>query len=699
MLVGLAIASPSGLLLAQTASPPATTDTSKLQDSDAVKLSPFTVSETQRSPWNSQQTFSGSRVAENIMDVPINISIITSDFLQTIGATNLTEVLNYAGSGVNQRVSYRDDVSIRGFREQVNRDGIAYTGYGNPGYYDVDRIEVIKGPTALVYGNFSSIGGTVNYVTKRPTATAQGESHLSVGSDSFYSADVTQRGPLTQDGKVRYRVTLGGQYFGGYKNEEYENIRAVSGSLDWSVSKQVEVHFDYAHGDNVRRDFNRSLVDPVTNTLSNLPADFSTSAPWSKVQSTNDRYRIEVIYQPTSNLTARVLGNSFENDYWYRIPQPTPGLKASESPNYVSIGQRFLAFDLKDKKQDVQADITWTVPIADFAKNRLTAGWADVYSSNFQNLLIAPLPDLLISTPFNQRPGEPARSTWAYLLENTTSRSEGWTAYVQDALTLFHDHLILVAGIRDVPSGATSKGVATTVPRYGIVYKVNDGLSLYGGYAKSFSPLSGSDLLGHAYQDIYGEDKEVGIKVNTLGGRLFGSVAYFDILNDPVVTQVQVIDPRTGLLVFGNQQTGKQTNKGFEVDMGTQWDLGPGQLLGFATYYAADPKDVTGLKPARVVSRKATVFVRYEFKTGPAKGFSFGGGMSEFGSQLGTGIAVEPGYTLYSAILGYTVKRWSVAVNFDNITNVKDAILGSEANFSINTERPFSTKVSCSYHW
>ncbi|MDB6095469.1 MAG: TonB-dependent siderophore receptor [Verrucomicrobia bacterium] len=699
MTVGLAIGSLAGPLLAQTPSPSPAPDEPKSQDSDTVKLNPFTVSETQRSPWNSQQTFSGSRVAENIMDVPINISIITSDFIQSVGATNLTDVLNYAGSGVNQRVSYRDDVSIRGFREQLNRDGIAYIGYGNPGYYDVDRIEVIKGPTALVYGNFSSIGGTVNYVTKRPTATSQGESHFSVGSDSFYSADVTQRGPVTQDGRVRYRVTLGGQNYGGYKNEEYENIKAYSGSVDWTVTKEIEMHFDYAHGDNVRRDFNRSLVDPVALTLAPLPADFSTSAPWSKVQSSNDRYRVEAIYQPTKNVTARILGNSFENDYGYQIPQPAGGLNPAQYPNYTSIGQRFLSFALKDKKQDVQADITWKVDIGDVANNRLTAGWANVYTSTVQNLLLAPMPDLQISTPFDQRPGIPPKSTWVYLLDNSVSRSTGWTAYVQDAVTLFHDHLILVAGVRDVPEGATSKGVSTTLPRYGIVYKVNDGLSLYSGYSKSFSPLSGVDLLGTPYRDIYGEDKEVGIKVNSFGGRLFGSVAYFDILNDPVVTQVQVVDPRTGILVFGNQQTGKQTNKGVEVDMGTQLDLGPGQLLGFATYYNADPKDETGMKPARAVSTKMTLFMRYEFKTGPVKGFSIGAGRSEFGSQIGTGIPLEPGYTLYSATLGYTKKNWSVIVNFDNVTNVKDAILGSEANFSVNTERPFSTKVSFAYHW
>src|SRR4051812_17840718 len=91
-------------LLGQANMPAASSATTP--EEEPVNLNPFTVSETQRSPWNSQQTFSGSRIAENIMDVPINISILTGDFIQSIGATTLTELLNYAGSGVNQRVSY-----------------------------------------------------------------------------------------------------------------------------------------------------------------------------------------------------------------------------------------------------------------------------------------------------------------------------------------------------------------------------------------------------------------------------------------------------------------------------------------------------------------------------------------------------------------------------------------------------------------
>src|SRR5687768_13690374 len=89
---------------------------SDAEDSDrVVQLDPFTVEESTESSWKSQLTFSVSRVAENTMNVPVNISILTDDFMRDIGAVSLQDVLMYGGSGVNQRVSYRDDISIRGF--------------------------------------------------------------------------------------------------------------------------------------------------------------------------------------------------------------------------------------------------------------------------------------------------------------------------------------------------------------------------------------------------------------------------------------------------------------------------------------------------------------------------------------------------------------------------------------------------------
>jgi len=665
-----------------------------------ITLDPFTVEDETNSAWKAQKTFSGSRVAENIMDVPVNISIITRDFIKDLGANTLQDVLFYSSSAVNPRVSYRDDVTIRGFREFPTRDGLEGTSYGNNPIYDIERIEIIKGPTALVFSNASNLGGTVNYVTKRPTRKSQGDATLVTGENGRYGFDVTQRGPINSNGSVRYRITGGLLRYDGFRELEYENNRLVSGSLDWEVTKDLMVRFDAFYTNVTRRDFVRYLVDPSTGKLATfLPESFAPTADWAKVWADQYRSRIEAIYTPRSNLSVRLLFGTLQNEYGYNVPQPFPGLIPAQAPNFTSVAQRHLNFDLEETRRDLQLDATWQVDIGP-TKHRITGGWAHSYSDSAQSLFAGVLPNLIIGSPVGNRPPASARSTWQALLNNVVARGEGWTAYVQDAMTFWNDRIILSAGVRHVSDTVTPANVpSNNVPRFGAVIKIMPELSAYYGYAESYRPLVGVDVLGRPLRDIVGSNSELGLKLDLFDGRLFGSIAYFDMANDPVLTQIQVTDPNTGLPIFGNVQTAKETNKGYELDIGAVFDLGPGKLLALATLYDADPRNAQGRRPARVARYKGTFFTKYEFTSGPIKRFSIGGGVSDMGAQVGTGIAKQPPWTLYTVLAGYKAERWSVGVNIDNVTNVKDAITGSEASFAVGLARPREAKISVNYRW
>jgi iron complex outermembrane recepter protein len=700
----LPVSSPGGrlfrLLTVVTAIPTATllaqqSTTSRAEEDDkVVQLDPFTVQESNEA-WKSQMTFSGSRVAENIMNVPVNISIITDDFMRDLGAVSLQDVLYYSASGVNPRVGYRDDISIRGFREVPLRDGMEGTSYANIPIYDLERVEVIKGPTALVFSNAANIGGTVNYVTKRPTAVSQGELNLVVGSDNRYGADITQRGPLNSKGTVRYRITGGAQEYDGFRQLEYSNNRLGSASVDWDVTDALVLKFDVFYADVKDRDFNRDLVDPNTGKLATfLPADFTTASPWNGRYAGQYRTRIEGVYTFNPNLVLRVLGATMENHYGYNVAQPFPGMRA----NRLTVGQRHLNFELDEERRDVQADVVWNFNLGPTA-HRLTSGWAWNANDNWQQLYTGALADIVIADPVSSRPPASNPSTWTSLTPNPVSRSSGWTGYVQDAMTFFNDRAILSAGIRYVSASATSNGIDNVVPRYGAVFKINSQISAYYGYAEAYRPLSGFDVLGRPFVDIVGHNEELGVKLDLLDGRLFGSVAYFDMANDPVVTQIAVVNPATGQTVIGNVQTAKETNKGYEMDVGVSLDAGPGKWLIMATLYDADPRNAQGLRPARVVRYKGTLFTKYEFTEGPLKGFGFGGGISDSGAQSGTGIARQDPWTIYGAMASYRRQNWSLALNVDNIGDKTDAVIGSEAAFSVNTMRPRDIRLQAAYRW
>jgi len=675
---------------------------------DVLRLNPYTVSDKKIVEWNSQMTFSGSRTAERLLDTPISISILTGEFLADTGATNLLDVFRFGASGVTQRVSYRDDFTVRGFRQSLLRDGLAVSG-SNTGaltpVYDVERVEVIKGPTAMVFSNYGNLSGTVNYVTKRPTSYSTGDASFSIGNFGTYIGSVTQRGPLTKDGSVRYRVTGGWQEQSGWlgrgtDRNHYTKNRVISASVDWTISEKTELRVDAGHQYFGRRERGSALIDPSTGRVWQGSVDgFSFAANWTYRKGVEERLKAELIHMVSSDLTVRAIFNTFYADSSTMGILTNPGFIAAEAPNFVTVRRQAHYSDTAPIYEFGLLDLTWKKELGAL-KNRVNAGFQYDHTNAGRNIgsFTATLPNLLLNNPDTFNPAKPAISAWVGTGPSRQEQS-GWTAYAQDSLTLFNEKLILSIGGRYVSETITSTGASTLVPSYGAVYKVLPSVSIYAGASEAYTPRTGEDVFGKPLVDTVGESAEIGIKFNAFEDRLFGTIAYFDLLNDPVFRQVQGIHPVTGQLVIGNAQVGKETNKGFEADVGWMQAIGPGTLSTYGTLYAADPRGATGAQPQAAIKEKYSIFSKYGWRTGALKGFQLGAGASYQGSAPGTGFAESPAFTLYSAYASYTLGRWKYVLNVDNLTDKRDAILGSEANYLVYLAAPRSFKLTVSTSW
>ena len=222
---------------AQVASPQSGS-TGSAGDDSVVHLSPFEVSTDKDTGYLATNSTSGTRLNSAIKDLPMPIQVITSQFVEDVGASNLREALRYSSSiqltdfntfgqaggsfdsspgkinnpeGATASAA-QTTVKFRGFETQsVLRDG--FTRGNSTDSVNIDRIELVSGPSSLLYG-VSNFGGVVNYFVKQPEAKASSSVDLTYGSYSFERASFDTTGPIA--GTLDYRLTGSAEHSGSW---------------------------------------------------------------------------------------------------------------------------------------------------------------------------------------------------------------------------------------------------------------------------------------------------------------------------------------------------------------------------------------------------------------------------------------------------------------------------------------------------
>ncbi len=239
-------------------------------ESEVVVLSPFTVTTDKDRGYAATNAISGSRVNSAIKDLPLPMQVITSEFISDIGATDLRKSLSYVSGislqtqndlenkggiggiqrspygpgGVNNPEGVTSNISgtqlkIRGFiTNNVLRDGFLR---GSPSdAISIDRIEVVQGPNALLYGT-GNFGGVVDYLTKRPLHRQQGQASFQYGRYSFMRSTLDVTGPISETSNVDYRV-LGSWESSKTNIDSQKNSHYfIAPSLSWKPTRTTEV--------------------------------------------------------------------------------------------------------------------------------------------------------------------------------------------------------------------------------------------------------------------------------------------------------------------------------------------------------------------------------------------------------------------------------------------------------------------------
>ncbi len=246
-----------------------TDSSSESDDAPVFELSPFEVSSSGDKGYYASNTISGSRISVPIQDIPLTIEVVTSEFIEDTGATDLRDSLKYSAGvllesqndafglydnvgNVNNPEGATGDKSessfkIRGFvLENTLRNG--YRRKNATDTINIDRIEVIRGPSALLYG-VGNFGGVVNYLTKAPSSNWQQQVAVTAGSDGLRRGSIDSTGPILKDDLLNYRVTMAYEDRDDWTDLNTREHFFVSPVIEFNPWNSVKLTLDYEYGE------------------------------------------------------------------------------------------------------------------------------------------------------------------------------------------------------------------------------------------------------------------------------------------------------------------------------------------------------------------------------------------------------------------------------------------------------------------
>ena len=582
-----------------------------------------------------------------LRDLPQSVAVVGAEVLRDQRALSVQDALkNVAGIGFSSGDGQRDQVTIRGFSAIADQyvDGFRDDGLYFRDLSNVERIEVVKGPAAVLYGRGSS-GGLINRVTKRPdgdvtAAAITGGSFGNVRGE-FDVARV--------DGGVGVRVTGAYQDSDSFREQGLLRRTAIAPSFLFGRGKATSllVQADYL---TVRRvnDFGIPAVNgrPVA-------VDPKTYYGAANARSA-DAVRSEVLGQGATLLhrfsDSLSLRNGFRH-YVYTLH------RRNTLPSAVNAAQRTVTLshggiDRTEDGWSNQTELTQRATIAGMGHSIL---YGVELSRQVKDALT--IATRVVAVTSLTDPVNPVVNNAAFtaLSANQRNRLDTTGVYVQDLIDIGHGFKALLGLRHDIYRQRTDQRLpgqgdfARTdrnwSPRAGLVFQPDDAQSYYASWSRSFQPSAEQFGLAATNADIAPEEtvnREVGAKYTLLGGRLGLQAAGFILKR----TGIKGTDPVTQrVLPIGTQRT-----RGIELS--GQLDLDGWRAV--AGYAYLDAKVVASATPA-LIGRGATLTPTHQANVSLVRDFGrfgLGGGGNYVGDRWAdpANTTTLPGYVTADAL-------------------------------------------------
>jgi outer membrane receptor for ferric coprogen and ferric-rhodotorulic acid len=634
-----------------------------------------------------------------IEQVPQTISLVSSDFIKAADLKTLGQIAEYTPGALNigNPEGLQTQIKLRGFPAGQTIDGINQTpGSYEPDYAIFDRLEVVQGPSSVVYG-ISYPGGLVNFVTKSATSETPDYLYAQVGSWRNARVEGQVAGALDAAGNVRVIGIVVQDQGDSFTDFVYHKKTTVYGGINFNLAGSVT---GYLHGGYER--YERPTFDGIPTEADGSPApvprSFCICAEGIGVTTSVFHSEGDLTWHATDHLDLSLKGN-YQHANSYGTEDYAYGLAANGDLGLSLNTYRYLVenygigassiyhldgLGLKDSflSSAVLYQSARTTYKSLFPSSNPTA---NIFGGDgaISQALNAYLPQAV--NPFDYT---------TYLGELTVS-GQAWLKPI--------DPLAVLLGVsytkpRDETGGAVaSNGVYQSFSvggrisyRAGLTYEFLPKTFAYVSYSQSFIPQSPELSVsgGVIVTPLQGEQYEAGLKFRSADGRLFLTGALFE-LRERNLEEFAGASTLTGGTYF--QNAGQLTHKGVEFQalgkVTPQWQINAGyafldpRITGATAVQAATIGQTELYLPKNTVS----LYTTYALANGALRGLSFGGGIRYVGSehtsfdnllanaqyfQAPTPITKDiPSYTLVDLNLSYAVDQWLMQINAHSLFN------------------------------
>lgn len=619
-----------------------------------------------------------TRLETPILETPVSIQVVPRAVIEDQQVIELKEALKNV-SGVQPAFGFGslfNGFTIRGFTSPVLSLSLFHNGLrrraNNFETANLEQVEVIKGPAAVLYGRLDP-GGMVNLVTTRPSPEPYYAVKQQFGSFDLYRTVLEATGPVTADRSLLYRTTLAYQNSESFRDfEELERI-FFAPSITWFPTPRTEISLALEY----KKD--NQVTHYGIPAIGNRPA----SIPISRFlgDRTSDDGRFD--HNDSDNLL-------LELQWSHRLTEAWTLRQQFLWDRNDALQERFIPLALREDNRTLDRGYAQALSHLNTYGTNLeligrVAGWGldhtllmgfDYYQLNLTipggTLVLGPpfvisppfVPPIDIVNPVYGRAQIPRDLPRNFFLD---FREHWYGAYLQDQIDLRYGLHLLVGGRYDVAK--VSNGVSLTSdvpsfsrtdqafsPRVGLLYEVAPWLAVYGNFVKSLGPTAGFSITGQPFKAERATQYEIGAKSALFGGRLTSTVALYRLTKDNILSS----DPTNPL---ARVPIGEARSCGIELDVSGQltahWRL-IGSYAYTDTRITDDPLGGNeGHRLPDVPLHSGSLWIWHQWGPGLLRGLELGAGLFAVGLRQGDeqNSFQLPGYVRLDAAAAY---RWQI---------------------------------------